>query len=112
MERPAKIVVLTLVDSLRGAFWDGRAVAPRWADIAGLDRGVGRVRAGVLIAVARAHTWAQRLQRGPWRDPLDVVVVAFWGTVLAHFVTWFGTSTVLRYELTFQESCRCSARSR
>ena len=29
-------------------------------------------------------------------------MVAFWATVAAHLLTWFGTSTVLRYAMTFQ----------
>src|SRR5262249_29660430 len=100
-----KIVVMRLVDSLRDAFWDNRAVdLPRWASILGWVVVWGVYVPGVLVAVARVVTWVQRLHRGerPWQDPLDVVVVAFWGTVTAHLVTWFGTSTVLRYEITFQ----------
>ena len=100
-----KIVVLTLVDSLRDAFWDSRAVQlPRWADILGWVVVWGVYLPAVLVAVTRVVAWAQRLRQRerPWRDPLDVVVVALWITVAAHFVTWFGTSTVLRYELTFQ----------
>jgi hypothetical protein len=100
-----KIVVFTLVDSLRDAFWDSRTVhLPRWADILGWVVVWGVYLPGVLAAAARVVTWAQRLRRRerPWQDPLDVVIVAFWGTVAAHLVTWFGTSTVLRYEITFQ----------
>jgi F5/8 type C domain/Dolichyl-phosphate-mannose-protein mannosyltransferase len=100
-----RIVVMTLVDSLRDVFWDNRAVElPRWADILGWVVVWGVYVPGVLVAVARVVTWVQRLLRRerPWQDPLDVVAVAFWGTVAAHFLTWFGTSTVLRYEITFQ----------
>jgi hypothetical protein len=100
-----KLVAFTLLDSLRGAFWDGRAVQlPRWADVLGRVVIWGVYVPGAAIAVGRVVTWVQRLHRRerPWQDPLDVVVVAFWGTVAAHLVTWFGTSTVLRYAITFQ----------
>jgi hypothetical protein len=100
-----KIVLMTLVDTLHGAFWDSRAVRlPRWADILGWVVVWGVYVPGVLVAAARVVTWVRRLRQRerPWQDPLDVVAVAFWGTVAAHLVTWFGTSTVLRYEITFQ----------
>jgi hypothetical protein len=100
-----RILVAALVASLRGSFWDGRTVQlSRGADVLGWFVVWAVYVPGVLVAVGRVFTWTQRLQRRerPWQDPLDVVVVAFWGTVAAHLVTWFGTSTVLRYEITFQ----------
>src|SRR5262249_8619379 len=96
-----KIVVGTLVASLRNAAGDGRAVPLlRWAVILSWIVVWGVYVPAVLVAVARGAAWVQRLLRRerPWQDPLDVVAVAFWATVAAHFVTWFGTSTVLRYE--------------
>ena len=99
-----KLVATTLVDSLRASFWDNRAVPlPRWADILGWAVVWGVYVPGVLVAIARIVEWGRRVRRWerPWRDPLDAVVVAFWVTVSAHLVTWFGTSTVLRYEMTF-----------
>jgi hypothetical protein len=57
----------------------------------------------VALALARVGTWIRRAWRRerPWREPLDVVVLAFWLTVAAHLATWFGTSGVLRYSITF-----------
>ncbi|HWC04909.1 MAG TPA: glycosyltransferase family 39 protein [Methylomirabilota bacterium] len=99
-----RIVGGTLLDTLRHYFWDGRAVRlPTWAQVLGWIAVGGVYLPGVLLAAHRAFAWGQRLRRRerPWQDPLDLVVVAFWATVAAHLVTWFGTSTVLRYEITF-----------
>lgn len=100
-----KIVASTLHESLREYFWDGRAVRlPSWARILSWITIWGVYVPGMLVAVARLVSWGQRLRRRerPWQDPLDFVVVAFWITVAGHFLTWFGTSTVIRYEITFQ----------
>ena len=57
----------------------------------------------VALAMAQVGIWMRRAWRRerPWREPLDVVVLAFWLTVAAHLATWFGTSGVLRYSITF-----------
>ena len=105
VEHRFEIVGVTLLESLRDYFWDGRAVRlPSWARILSWITVLGVYVPGLFVAVARVIGWTQRLRRRerPWRDALDVVVVAFWITVAAHFLTWFGTSTVLRYEITFQ----------
>jgi Dolichyl-phosphate-mannose-protein mannosyltransferase/F5/8 type C domain len=99
-----RIVVGTLATSLRNYFWDGRAVRlPSWAQLLGWLAVVGVYLPGALVAVSRGFVWARRLRarQRPWQDPLDLLVVAFWATVTVHFLTWFGTSTVLRYEMTF-----------
>ncbi len=98
------IVVDTVARSLRGAFWDGRAVPlPRWAVRLGLVAALGVYLPAVVLAGARTQVWARRLWRRerPFEEPLDLVVLAFWLTVVAHLVTWFGTSGILRYVVTF-----------
>ena len=98
------IVANTLARSLRDYFWDGRAVRlPSWAQVLGWIAVFGVYVPGVLVAVARGFVWGRRVRRGerPWQDALDLVAVTFWATLAAHLVTWFGTSTVLRYEMTF-----------
>jgi dolichol-phosphate mannosyltransferase len=99
-----EILTWTLRETLQGAYWDGKAIRmPRpIAWLGGLAL-VGFYLPGVIVAVARAGGWVVRLgRRGrPWRDPLDVVVLAFWLTVAAHAATWFGTSGVLRYAMSF-----------
>ena len=100
-----QIVGETLLESLRDYFWDGRAVRlSSWAWILSWITVLGVYVPGLLVALARAAVWAKRLRRRerPWQDALDLVVVAFWATVAAHLLTWFGTSTVLRYAMTFQ----------
>jgi hypothetical protein len=55
------------------------------------------------LAAGRFVGWIRRvthLER-PWREPLDLVVLAFWLTVAAQLLTWFGTSGVMRYCLPF-----------
>jgi 4-amino-4-deoxy-L-arabinose transferase-like glycosyltransferase len=95
----------TLFEALGGgAYWDSRAVplAP-WA------RALGWVVVATVyvpaagLAVGRLGTWIRRLVRRerPWGEPLDVVVLAFWLTMIAQLFTWFGTSGVMRYSLTF-----------
>src|SRR6185369_13590251 len=37
----------------------------------------------------------------PLQEPLDLVALAFWLTAAAQLLTWFGTSGVIRYSLTF-----------
>jgi hypothetical protein len=99
-----KIVGGTLLETLREYFWDGRAVQlSREARILSWIAVGGVYVPGLLVALSRGVVWAQRIRRQerPWRDPLDLVVAAFWVTVGAHLLTWFGTSTVLRYAMTF-----------
>jgi Dolichyl-phosphate-mannose-protein mannosyltransferase len=99
-----QVVTATLVKSLRHYFWDGRAVSlPSWAQALGWIAVWGVYGPAGLVAVARGFVWGQRVRRWerPWQDALDLVAVAFWMTVAAHLLTWFGTSTVLRYEMTF-----------
>ncbi len=100
-----QIVGATLLESLRDYFWDGRAVRlSSWARVLSWITVLGVYVPGLLVAVGRAVVWSQRIRRRerPWRDALDLVAVAFWATVAAHLLTWFGTSTVLRYAMTFQ----------
>ena len=93
-----------LVKSLRDTYWDGRAVPlPPWASTLGWIV-VGAVYVpAVGLAVWRLVVWGRRLARRdrPWREPLDLVVLAFWFTVALQLLTWFGTSGVIRYSLTF-----------
>jgi Dolichyl-phosphate-mannose-protein mannosyltransferase/F5/8 type C domain len=99
-----KILGTTLLQSLRDYFWDGRAVQlPSWARIVSWIAVGGVYVPGLLVAVERGVVWGRRFRRRepPWQEPLDLVVVAFWATVAAHLLTWFGTSTVLRYAMTF-----------
>jgi hypothetical protein len=58
---------------------------------------------GVLLAVVQVVRWVGRLRRRerPWQAPLDLVALTFWLTVGAHAATWFGTSGILRYAMTF-----------
>jgi hypothetical protein len=94
----------TVLRSVRGWYWDGRAVS---VSPAGLALGWVVVAAVYVPAVAlageRLIAWARRLARRerPWQGPLDLVALAFWLTVAAHLLTWFGTSGVLRYAVTF-----------
>src|SRR5262249_28621725 len=55
------------------------------------------------LAGVRVGVWVRRLVRRerPWREPLDLVVLAFWFTVAAQLLTWFGTTGIIRYSLTF-----------
>ena len=93
-----------LLATFHDHFWDGRAVR--------LPEAVDRMWWLVLwifygpalaVAVVQVGAWVTRLAWGtrPWREPLDLVVLAFWLTVVAHLATWFGTSGVLRYSMTF-----------
>ena len=100
-----KIVAVTLLESLRDYFWDGRAVRlPSWAWVLSWIAIVGVYLPGVLVAVGRVPAWLQRARQreSPWQDARDLVAVAFCLTLAAHLLTWFGTSTVLRYAMTFQ----------
>jgi hypothetical protein len=57
----------------------------------------------VGLALVRTAVWGRRLaaRTRPWCDPLDLVVLAFWLTLAAQLLTWFGVSGVIRYSLTF-----------
>ena len=93
-----------LAKSLRDTYWDSRAVPlPPWASKLGWIV-VGAVYVpAVGLAVWRLIVWGWRLthRNRPWREPLDLVVLAFWFTVALQLLTWFGTSGVIRYSLTF-----------
>ena len=105
-----KIVAVTLLESLRDYFWDGRAVRlPSWAWFLSWIGLLGVYLPGVLIALGRVPAWFQRMRRreSPWRDARDLVAVAFCLTVAAHLLTWFGTSTVIRYGIA-GNLCRCT----
>jgi hypothetical protein len=100
-----QVVLNTLSASLQNFFWDARAVPlPTAVRLGG--RVVLAVVYGLAVALAlvRVGTWVRRLWRRerPWREPLDVVVLAWWLTVAAHFVTSFGSAGVLRYAITYQ----------
>ena len=96
-----------LVAALRDTFWDSRAVPlPPWASALGWIL-IGAVYVpAVGLAASRLVVWGRRLARWqrPWHEPLDLVVLAFWLTVAGQFLTWFGTSGVMRYSLTFYGS--------
>ncbi len=99
-------VIRALVATLRDQYWDGRGNTVR---LPGAGSLVGRTllltvyAPAAVLALAQVGIWIGRAWRRerPWREPLDVVVLAFWMTVAAHLATWFGTSGVLRYSITF-----------
>lgn len=97
-------VARALARSLRDTYWDARvAPLPPWASTLGWIV-VGAVYVpAVGLAASRFVVWALRLARRerPWQEPLDLVALAFWLTVAAQLLTWFGTSGVMRYSLTF-----------
>jgi F5/8 type C domain/Dolichyl-phosphate-mannose-protein mannosyltransferase len=97
-------VAVSLARTLRDTYWDGReAPLPGWASLLGWVV-VGTVYVpAVGLAVSRLVVWARRLatRTRPWTEPLDLVALAFWLTVLAQLFTWFGTSGIIRYSLTF-----------
>ncbi len=102
----AASVARTLVATLRDQYWDGRGHSvriPAPGSLLGWVLLVTVYAPAVALALAQVGTWARRAWRRerPWREPLDVVVLAFWLTVAAHLATWFGTSRVLRYSITF-----------
>jgi hypothetical protein len=98
-------VTRTLTSTLQDRYWDGNNAVT----LPAVGRLLGRILLGavyvpaVLIALQQLGTWVRRATRGerPWREPLDVVALAFWLTVAAHVSTWFGTSGVVRYSITF-----------
>ena len=100
----SRFVASTLVQSLRDTYWDGRAVplSPWESRLGWIVIGAVYVPA-VGLALGRLVLWGRRVahRARPWQDPLDVVVLAFWLTVAAQLLTWFGTSGVVRYALTF-----------
>jgi hypothetical protein len=94
-----------LVRSLRDTYWDGHAVPlPPWASALGWIV-VGAVYApAVGLAAWRLVVWGRRIARRerPWREALDLVALAFWLTVAAQLLTWFGSSGIIRYCLPLQ----------
>ena len=94
----------TLLQTLQGAFWDGKAVRrpPSVVWLGWITVATFYV-PGVLLAAVQVARWVGRLRRRerPWQGPLDLVALTFWLTVGAHAATWFGTSGVLRYAMTF-----------
>jgi hypothetical protein len=97
-------VTSALVASLRDRYWDGHVI-----QIPPAARYLGRAvlltvyAPAVVLAMVQVGIWMRRAWRRerPWQEPLDVVVLAFWLTVAAHLATWFGTSGILRYSITF-----------
>src|SRR5262249_25987385 len=98
------MIVWPLLATFRNHFWDGRAVVlPRaidrwWWVVLWVFYGPALVVALVQLGVWAAGLWRRT---APWREPLDLVVLAFWLTVAAHLATWFGSSGILRYSMTF-----------
>ena len=93
-----------LLRSLLGWYWDGHAVTrPQGVAWLGWLVVLGVYVPGLLLAAGRPAVWAVRLCRRerPWRDGLDLLALASWLTLLAHVVTWFGSSGILRYAMTF-----------
>ncbi len=99
-----QVMTDTLLASLHGFFWDGRAVRlPAAVAVLGWVLVAAVYGLALGLAAARVGTWLRRLwhRERPWREPLDLVVLAWWVTVLAHLVTSFGASGILRYAITF-----------
>src|SRR5262249_15575936 len=97
----------TLVQSLRGTYWDTHAVPlSAWPSTLGWIVLVGVYLPAMGLAAWQLVVWGRRLlaRERPWQEPIDVVVLAFWLTVAAQLLTWFGTSGVVRYALTFYGS--------
>jgi hypothetical protein len=99
-------VASALAATLLDRYWDGRGNGvslPKAATWLGRALVLTVYAPAVALAVAQVGIWIRRawLRERPWREPLDVVVLAFWLTVAAHLATWFGTSGVLRYSITF-----------
>jgi dolichyl-phosphate-mannose-protein mannosyltransferase len=99
-----RVVSGALLSTLHGGYWDAHAVrlSPALAGWAWALTVTVYVPAMALAAV-RIVQWGWRLGHGqrPWRDALDVVVLAFWLTVAGHLWTSFGAQGVLRYAITF-----------
>jgi hypothetical protein len=99
-----RLVASSLAQALRDTYWDGRAVPlSPWESLLGwIVIGAVYVPA-VGLALWRLVLWVRRVfQRArPWQDALDLVALAFWLTVAGQLLTWFGTSGVIRYSLTF-----------
>ena len=97
-------VARALARALRDTYWDSRAAPlPPWASTLGWIV-VGAVYVPAIgLAAWRVVIWARRLahRERPWQEPLDLVALAFWLTVAAQLLTWFGTSGIMRYSLTF-----------
>jgi hypothetical protein len=98
------ITTRTLLESLQGGFWDRRAIhltpAFRWLGLAL----IALVYAPAIgLAVLRLRLWGGRLLRRerPWQGAFDLVVLAFWLTVIAHLTTSFGAEGILRYAISF-----------
>jgi 4-amino-4-deoxy-L-arabinose transferase-like glycosyltransferase len=94
----------TIQQSLLGGYWDSHAIPlPGWVELLGWTLLWAVYVPAAALAAWRVGLWIGRVARRerPWREPLDLVALAFWLTVVAHLVTWFGTSGVLRYALTF-----------
>jgi hypothetical protein len=94
----------TLLLTLHGAVWDGKAIQrPPSVVVLGWIAVATFYVPGVVLAGVQLARWGGRLWRRerPWQGPLDLVALTFWLTVLAHAATWFGTSGVLRYSMTF-----------
>jgi Dolichyl-phosphate-mannose-protein mannosyltransferase/F5/8 type C domain len=100
----ASMIVGPLLTTFHNYFWDGhavdlpRAVDRRWWLVLWAFYGPAAVVAGAQLGVWAARAWRRT---PPWREPLDLVVLAFCLTVAAHLATWFGVSGVLRYSMTF-----------
>jgi 4-amino-4-deoxy-L-arabinose transferase-like glycosyltransferase len=106
LQEGVSTVTRALVATLRDQYWDGRGHAVRLPP-AGQFLGQLLLFAvyapAAALAFVQVAIWVRRAYRRerPWQEPLDVVVLAFWTTVAAHLATWFGTSGVLRYAITF-----------
>jgi hypothetical protein len=94
----------SLARALRDTYWDSR-VAPLSpaASALGWIVVVAVYVPAVLLAASRLVVWIRRGARRerPLQEPLDLVALAFWLTAAAQLLTWFGTSGVIRYSLTF-----------
>jgi hypothetical protein len=97
-------VMGAFADSAQATFWDGRVVPlPPLVEALGPALLVAAYVPATLLAAGRFGIWTARLVRGrrPLAGALDAVALAFWLTAAAHLVTWFGTSGVIRYSMTF-----------
>ena len=94
----------SLARALRDTYWDSRVapLPPAVSVLGWIVVGAVYVPA-IVLAASRLVVWVRRAARRerPWQDALDLVALAFWLTAAAQLLTWFGTSGVIRYSLTF-----------
>jgi hypothetical protein len=103
LERMYIVLRYSFFQTLLGDWWDGHSVLPAVPPILAWAVWAIFYLPPFILSLIVISRWGRRIVsfRGPFQEPIDLVVALFWVLVLAFSTSEQGSSGSLRYTLTF-----------